>query len=83
MRVLPREICPVPWDLACERNWLSAEQWVLTAWQKSAQGVVGSAELLKARTVTREGLEREGYSLGKEQRQCIRRVFGAQALGLG
>jgi hypothetical protein len=33
----------VPWDLACERNWLSAEQLALTARQKSAEGIVGAS----------------------------------------
>lgn len=27
--VLPREISYVPWDLACERNWLDIEQSML------------------------------------------------------
>ena len=31
----------MPWDLACERNWLSAERLALTARQKSAEGIVG------------------------------------------
>jgi hypothetical protein len=39
--VLPREICFVPWDLACERNWLKVERSTLTAKQKSAEGIVG------------------------------------------
>jgi len=39
--VLPWEICFAPRDLACERNWLSAEKLALTAKQKSAEGIVG------------------------------------------
>ena len=36
----------MPWDLACERNWLSAEQLALTARQKSAEGIVGEGGVL-------------------------------------
>jgi len=34
----------VPWDLACERNWLSIERSVLTAEEKSAEGIVGDGQ---------------------------------------
>jgi hypothetical protein len=38
---------------------------------------------LKARTVPREGIEREEKSLAEEQRYGIRRVRGAKARRLG
>lgn len=34
----------MPWDLACERNWLSIERSVLTAEEKSAKGIVGDGQ---------------------------------------
>jgi hypothetical protein len=57
----------VPWDLACEKNGLSAEQLVLSAGQESAEGVIRSAERLKARTLPRSyggvgGGGREAFS---------------------
>ena len=31
----------MPWSVACEANWLKEEQSFLTAWKKSAEGIVG------------------------------------------
>ena len=31
----------MPWDVACDGNWLREEQSTLTAWEKSAEGIVG------------------------------------------
>ena len=31
----------MPWSVACEANGLRIEQSVLTAWEKSAEGIVG------------------------------------------
>jgi len=31
----------VPWSVACEANWLRGERSSLTAWEKSADGIVG------------------------------------------
>lgn len=30
----------LPWSVACEANWLGEEQSTLTAWEKSAEGIV-------------------------------------------
>jgi hypothetical protein len=30
----------VPWEVACDGNWLRGEQSTLTAWEKSAEGIV-------------------------------------------
>jgi len=30
----------VPWEVACDRNWLSVEESTLTAGEKSAEGIV-------------------------------------------
>ena len=50
----------MPWDLACERNWLSAEQLALTARQKSAEGIVGERGLLaEGPNGSPKGVERE------------------------
>ena len=74
----------MPWDLACERNWLSAEQLALTARQKSAEGIVGERGLLaEGPNGSPKGVEREEKLLAKERRHCIRRVHGAQAWWLG
>jgi len=40
-QVLPREVSYVPWDVSCDSNWLRGEQSTLTAWEKSAEGIVG------------------------------------------
>jgi hypothetical protein len=40
-QVLPWEISHVPWDVACDGNWLRGEQSTLIAWEKSAEGIVG------------------------------------------
>ncbi|HKL81360.1 MAG TPA: hypothetical protein VJ879_02510 [Desulfobacter sp.] len=45
LRVLPWEVSHVPRDVACDRNWLRAEQSALTAWEKSAEGIVGEGRL--------------------------------------
>jgi hypothetical protein len=31
----------LPWSVACEANWLGGEQLTLTAWEKSAEGIIG------------------------------------------
>ena len=31
----------LPWSVACEANWLRGEQSTLSAWEKSADGIVG------------------------------------------
>ena len=31
----------LPWSVACEANWLRQERSFLTAWEKSAEGIVG------------------------------------------
>jgi len=38
--VLPREISTVPWEVACDRNWLNVERSTLIAGEKSAEGIV-------------------------------------------
>jgi hypothetical protein len=43
----------VPWDVACDRNWLRVEQSALTAGEKSAEGIVVPPRGTKARTVER------------------------------
>ena len=30
----------LPWSVACEANWLREERSTLTAWKKSAEGIV-------------------------------------------
>jgi hypothetical protein len=49
----------LPWSVACEANWLREEQSTLTAWEKSAKGIVGEGETSPAkagRTHPTEGL---------------------------
>jgi len=58
----------VPWDLACERNWLSAEQLALTARQKSAEGIVGCNIGRRPERFPARGL--------KERRSCLLRNDG-------
>ena len=59
--VLPREISSVPWEVACDRNWLSVEESALTAGEKSAEGKVVLPEgETKARTVSPRGDEKRG-----------------------
>ena len=41
LRVLPREVSPVPREVACDGNWLRGERSPLTAGEKSAEGIVG------------------------------------------
>ena len=41
---LPREASHVPRKVACDRNWLKAGQPALTAWEKSAEGIVAVGE---------------------------------------
>jgi len=38
--VLPREVSFVPWEVACDRNWLNVEKSALIAEEKSAEGIV-------------------------------------------
>ena len=61
LRILPREISLVPWEVACDGNWLRAERLVLTAGEKSAEGIVGD---LQARLVRHSRAERRrnGYA---------------------
>jgi hypothetical protein len=40
--VLPREISPVPWEVACDGNGLRVERSTLIAGEKSAAGIVVS-----------------------------------------
>jgi len=48
-QVLPWEISHVPWDVACDGNRLKAEQSTLTAWEKSAEGIVGAMQAMLVR----------------------------------
>ena len=59
--VLPREVSHVPWDVACDGNWLREEQSTLTAWEKSAEGILG---VLQAKLVRHSNAERwrNGYA---------------------
>ena len=58
----------MPWDLACERNWLSAEQLALTARQKSAEGIVGCRFGRRPERFPERGL--------KERSSCLLRDDG-------
>lgn len=58
----------MPWDLACERNWLSAEQLALSARQKSAEGIVGCNFGRRPERFPERGL--------KERRSCLPRNAG-------
>ena len=50
----------MPWEVACDRNWLSVEESTLTAGEKSAEGILVLPKGgTKARTVPREGMKRE------------------------
>ena len=76
-----REICSV-W-LARKWQRLKAGKPTLTAARKSAEGVVDEPSrrttkgFPKARTIPREGIEREGKSLAEERCECTRRVLWA------
>jgi hypothetical protein len=51
----------VPWEVACDRNWLSVEGSTLTAGEKSAEGkLVLPRGGTKARTVSPRGDEKRG-----------------------
>jgi hypothetical protein len=48
----------VPRDVACDGNWLRGEKSTLTAWEKSAEGIVGEVPMseLKPNPEKRGGL---------------------------
>jgi hypothetical protein len=52
----------VPWEVACDRNWLGVEKSTSIAEEKSAEGIVPCSSKGEARTVSRGGLkEGSGY----------------------
>ncbi len=59
----------LPWDLACERNWLRMK--ILTAGEKSAEGIVGEVQSRRPERFPK-GIKREEQSVVEGRESCIR-----------
>src|SRR5712692_3478185 len=66
-RSLPREACGVPWEVACDGNWLRGAPSPLTAQQESADGIGGEPGLTEGLN-GREWQRSEERRVGKECR---------------
>lgn len=51
----------MPWEVACDGNWLRGEQSTLTAWEKSAEGIVDAMQAMLVRHSKTER-RRNGYA---------------------
>jgi len=74
--VLPWDVSHVPWDVACDGNWLREEQSTLTAVQKSVPpmgGIGGSKQTLLFGSMdelgTRPAIERAGVGQSRPKRK--------------